>query len=135
MNRPKHSGISRRQFARRAALLSATATMVPAAGVLGQVAPALPAQTPPGTHPSLSPESQTEADARMQQIFAQYGSRFTDDEKKTIQQLIVTTQQSLDRVRAFPLENGDAPALYLKPLVEREKKKLETPAASPAKKS
>jgi hypothetical protein len=28
-------------------------------------------------------------------------------------------------LRAYALENGDAPALYLKPLVEREKNPLE----------
>jgi len=132
MNQPKRSGISRRQFARRAALLSASAAVVPATGLFQ---PAALAQEPSAPHTDLSPESQTEADARLQQIFAQYGSRFSDEEKKSVRQLNVTTQQSLDRVRAFPLENGDAPALYLKPLVEREKKKLETPAASPAKKS
>lgn len=135
MNQPKRSGISRRQFARRAALLSATATMVPAAGVFGQAAAVVPAQEPPAPHPNLSPESQTEADARLQQILAQYGSRFSDEEKKSIQQINLMAQQNLDRVRAFPLENSDAPALYLKPLVEREKKKPETPAASPATKS
>jgi len=135
MNHPKRSGISRRQFARRAALFSATATMVPGASVFSAPAPAAPAQELPAPHPSLSPESQTEADARLQQILAQYGSRFSDDEKKSLQQLNLMLQQGLDRVRAFPFENGDAPALYLKPLVEREKKKPETPAASPAKKS
>jgi len=135
MNQPKRSGISRRQFARRAALLSASATIVPAAGVFPQLTPAVPAQEPPAPHPSLSRESQTEADARLQQIFTQYGSRFSDDEKKSLQQINLMTQQNLDRARSFPLDNGDAPALYLKPLVEREKKKQETPAASPAKKS
>ena len=132
MNQPRRSGISRRQFARRAALLSATATVVPAASVF---APIAPAQEPSAPHPNLSPESQNEAEARLQQILAQYGNRFSDEEKKSIQQINLVTQQSLDRVRAFPLENGDSPALYLKPLVEREKKKPEAPAASPAKKS
>jgi len=135
MNQPKRSGISRRQFARRAALLSASATIVPAAGVFPQLTPAGPAQEPTAPHPNLSRESQTEADARLQQIFIQYGGRFSDDEKKSLQQINFMTQQNLDRVRAFPLDNGDSPALYLKPLVEREKKKQETPAASPEKKS
>jgi len=31
-------------------------------------------------------------------------------------------QPALDRIRSYHLENGDSPALYLKPLVEREKK-------------
>ena len=135
MNQPKRAGISRRQFARRAAVLSATASVVPAAGVFATPTAARPSQEPSAAHPNLSPESQTEADARLQQILAQFGGRFTDDEKKSLRQLNFMTQESLDRLRAYPLTNGDSPALYLKPLVEREKKKSETPAASPAKKS
>ena len=135
MNQSKRGGISRRQFARRAALLSASAAMAPAAGVFAKPLPELPEQDTASPHPSLSPESQTEADARLQSILAQYGNRFSDDEKAFLQKINVMTQQSLDRFRAYPLENGDSPALYLKPLVEREKKKTETPAASPAKKS
>lgn len=134
MNQPKHKGISRRQFARRAALLSASAAVVPAAGALAGALPFVPPQDA-AAHPSLSTASQAEADARLQLILAQYGSRFSDDEKVFLKKINATTQQSLDRVRAYPLENGDAPALYLKPLVEREKKKTETPAAAPAKKS
>ena len=135
MNQPKRSGISRRQFARRAAVLSAAVSVVPAAGVFSNPAAIAAGQQPSAPHPNLSTESQTEADARLQQILAQYGSRFTDDEKKFLRQLNLVTQESLDRLRAFPLQNGDSPALYLKPLVEREKKKSEAAAAAPAKKS
>jgi len=134
MDQPKKSGISRRQFARRAALLSATASIAPAASVFADALPA-PAQQPPDTHPQLSAESQTEAGARYQQILSQYGSRFSAEENTTIRQTNLTMQTSLDKIRAYPLENGDSPALYLKPLVEREKKKPATPAVAPAKKS
>jgi len=132
MNEAKKRGISRRQFAQRAALLSASASIVPAASVFGELPGAEPAQAP-GT-PKLSAESQAEADARFQQILSQYGSRFSAEEKTMMQQANAMLQQSLDHVRAYPLENGDGPALYLKPLVEREKKKPETPATAPAKK-
>lgn len=135
MNQPKRSGLSRRQFASRAALLSASAAVIPAAGSLAEALPALPAQDAAAPHPNLSAASQTEADARLQLILAQYGSRFSNDEKALLQTNNLVTQQALDRVRAFPIENGDSPALYLKPLVEREKKKSEMPAAPPANKS
>ncbi len=134
MNQPKKTGISRRQFARRAALLSATASIAPAASVLANALPT-PALQAPDAHPHLSAESQTEAEARYQQILTQYGSRFSADDKATIQQTNLTMQTSLDKIRAYPLDNGDNPALYLKPLVERQKKKPVTPAGSPAKKS
>jgi len=129
----KKSGISRRQFARRAAVLSATASLAPAS-VFGVALPTAPAQGTVGT-PKLSPESEAEADARYQQILSQYGSRLSADDKAIVKQANATLQESLEHLRAFPLENGDGPALYLKPLVEREKKKPEVPAAAPAKKS
>jgi hypothetical protein len=132
MNQKKR-GISRRQFARRAALLSATASLAPAASVFAVPVSWAPDQSTPSA-PKLSPESQAEADARYQQIFTLYGSRLSADDQAIVKQANATLQESLDHIRAFPLENGDGPALYLKPLVEREKKK-ETPAATPAKKS
>ncbi len=135
MNQPKRGCISRRQFARRAAMLSGAASVAPVAGAFANPATAAPAQQPSPAHPNLSPESQIEADARLQQILAQYGSRFTNDEKTFLQQLNFTTQESLDRLRAYPLTNGDSPALYLKPLVERGKKKSEAPGVAPARKS
>jgi len=135
MNEPRKSAISRRQFARRAALLSATASIAPAATVFADSSIAAPVQQPTESHPNLSPESQAEAEARYQQILSQYGSRFSTEEKTSLREMNLVTQASLEKVRAFSLENGDAPALYLKPLVEREKKPVQPPAAVPAKKS
>ncbi len=135
MNESRKSGISRRQFARRAALLSASASMVPAASVFAEPLQTPTAQQPAEPHPNLSPESQAEAEARYQQILSQYGSRLSAEEKVSLREMNLVTQTSLDKVRAYSLENGDAPALYLKPLVEREKKPVQPPAAAPAKKS
>jgi hypothetical protein len=84
----------------------------------------------------LSPESRAEVEARIQTILNQYGSRFSDAQKADLHRLCALAQPPLDRLRAYALENGDGPALYLKPLVEREKNPLEntrvgkTPAAS-----
>jgi hypothetical protein len=135
MNEPEKRRISRRQFARRAAVLSATASIAPAAAVFGEGLQAPPAPQTAPTHPNLSAESQAEAEARYQQILSQYGGRFSAEEKASLREMNLVTQASLDKVRAYPLENGDAPALYLKPLVEREKKPVQPPAAAPAKKS
>ena len=135
MNEPRKGEISRRQFARRAALFSATASIAPAANVIAETLQTPPAQQTVPPHPNLSSESQAEAEARYQQILSQYGSRFSAEEKASLREMNLTTQESLDKVRAFSLENGDAPALYLKPLVEREKKPVQPPAAVPTKKS
>ena len=135
MNEPRKSAITRRQFARRAALLSASASIAPAAGVFAAPLLTLPAQEAAASHPNLSAESQAEAEARYQQILSQYGGRFSAEEKGSLREMNLVTQSSLDKVRTYSLENDDAPALYLKPLVEREKKPLQPPAAAPAKKS
>ena len=46
-------------------------------------------------------------------------------QKADLRRLCNLAQPPLDRLRAYALENGDGPALYLKPLVEREKNPLE----------
>jgi hypothetical protein len=153
----KPVGISRREFARRAALVSAVAAVAPAA-ISSPAAPlnedanvaaadrrgrpsepsskvAAPEQLPADTA-KLSPESRAEVEARIQTILSQYGTRFSEAQKSDLRRLCALAQPPLDRLRAYALDNADAPALYLKPLVEREKNPLEntrvgkTPEAS-----
>jgi hypothetical protein len=121
MNGKNSSHISRREFARRAAIVSAV-SMVPASTLPGHSLISAPAVAQSPDASSLSPQSQAEAEARYQAILGAYGSRFSDVKKADIRRLCFAAQPSLDRLRAYPLENGDSPALYLKPLVEREKK-------------
>jgi hypothetical protein len=121
MNGMSGSPISRREFARRAAIVSA-ASMVPATGLPIHAAnPESPHEQSSDTH-SLSPESQVEAQARYQVILGVYGARLSETQKADLRRLCFSAQEPLDRVRAYSLGNGDGPALYLKPLVEREKK-------------
>ncbi|HEX8836309.1 MAG TPA: hypothetical protein VF748_05185 [Candidatus Acidoferrum sp.] len=129
MGSKKRSVISRREFARRAAFVSAAASLSPADLLTSEasVAAKPPVQTPAG--PKLSPESQTEMESRLQAVFAQYGSRFNDAQKADLQRLAADGQAALDRLRAYPTDNGDGPALYLKPLIEREKKASPLPAS------
>jgi hypothetical protein len=115
------TSISRREFTRRAALASAVASFAPTSAVKAAVPAGEQAQQPPNM-PKLSPEGQTEADARLQAILSEYGTRFSEDQKADLKRLCILAQPPLDRLRAYNLENGDGPALYLKPLVEREKK-------------
>jgi len=123
------SAISRREFARRAALVSAAASLSPANLLAAEpaVAPEPALQTPSGA--KLSPESQTEMESRLQAVFAKYGSRLKDAQKADLRRLAADGQASLDRLRAYAIDNSDGPALYLKPLMEREKKPSLMPAA------
>ena len=128
MSDQNDSAISRREFARRAAFVSAAATLTPSNLLsAGSNATPLPAQLPANA-PKLSPESQAEVDSRIQSVFAQYGSRLSDAQKTDIRRLATEAQPPLERLRAFPAENGDGPGLYLKPLMERERKPSPMPA-------
>ncbi len=128
MGNKSKSAISRREFARRAAFVSAAASLTPPNFFSSEtLAAALPAQQPANA-PKLSPESQAEVDSRIQSIFAQYGNRLSDAQKADIRRLVAEAQPPLDRLRAFAAENGDGPGLYLKPLMEREKKPAPMPA-------
>lgn len=131
MNGRKNRPISRREFARHAVLASAVASLAPVAVMPADARELLPHSTAPAPAaqpqeaaklPKLSPEGQAEAEARVQTIFSRYGSRFSDAQKADIRRLCLLAQPPLDRLRAYGLANGDGPALYLKPLVEREKK-------------
>jgi hypothetical protein len=146
------AAISRREFARRAAVAFAVASFAPCAAVAAHGASAVPSaaqsnsqdppplappaavapQNPPANGPRLSAESQSEADARFQAILVLYGSRFSNEQKNDLHRLCAVVQPSLDHIRAYKIENGDGPALYLKPHFEREKKP-KAPAVAPAK--
>jgi hypothetical protein len=128
MGNKSDSAISRREFARRAAFVSAAASLAPSK-FLGpeSIAAPLPAQQPANA-PKLSPEGQAEVESRIQAIFAQYGNRLSDPQKADIRRLATEAQPPLDRLRAFATDNGDGPGLYLKPLMERERKAPPKPA-------
>ena len=143
------SAISRREFARRAALASAIGSAVVSIGPTGAVGAGIAAtarqpsesanQAPiapsvaaaqaqlPANMPRLSPESQAEADARFQAILAQYGARFSEEQKTDLHRLCVLAQPPLEHLRAYPVQNGDGTALYLKPLFERERSQNHPP--------
>lgn len=130
MNKKSGSLLSRRQFAHRAAVVSATAALTPAEALLASSAGAVPPQTPAGTS-QLSPEGQLEVEARYQQILGLYGGRLDDAQKANIRKMCADLQPTLERIRKFNLQNGNAPALYLKPLVESEPRSK--PLATPGK--
>lgn len=130
MSGKKSTKISRREFARRAALASAAATLAPANVISSETPTASSSAQQPPEPSKLSPEAHAEVESRVQAILGQYGSRFSKEQKADLRRLCAQAQQPLERLRAYTIENGDAPALYLKPLVEREKK---PPAAAATK--
>ena len=132
MKRRNRPVLSRREFAQRAAILSATASIVPPTTMLDVVTNILPDEQAQAGGPKLSPEGQAEADARYQQVLSLYGDRLNDEQKTRVKKMCAELQPALERIRSYRLDNGNAPALYLKPLYEREKKPQRAPAPVPS---
>src|SRR5277367_6653635 len=107
--------LTRREFATTALLTATAATLATATAATST---AIPPQSPT---PPLPEASQSESAQRLQTILTLYGPRFSDDQKTDLKKICNNTQTSLDRLRAYPTDNSDDPALYLKPLWEREK--------------
>ncbi|HEY1467614.1 MAG TPA: hypothetical protein VGF61_01120 [Candidatus Acidoferrum sp.] len=133
MNENKDHKLSRREFAHRAALLSATASLVPAGVMLPADAfPNATASAHSADLPKLSVESQAEADARFQMVLGRYGNRLNEEEKQRTKGLCYSLQTTLEQLRSYSIKNGDVPALFLKPLIDRDNKPKPTPATTPA---
>jgi hypothetical protein len=125
---PTNTQLSRREFARRAALgTAATSTMLLPLPDLAAAGPSSSMAQLPADASKLSPQSQAEAEARYQSILALYAERLSDAQKTDLKRLCFALQPQLDRLRAWPIANSAQPALYLKPLVEREKKSAAAP--------
>jgi hypothetical protein len=123
--------LSRRQFARRAALLSATASLVSAGAMLPPPLRASETEQLPANYPKLSPEGQAEAEARYQLVLSRHGSKLTEEQKSSTRLMCFLAQPGLEHVRAYSLNNGDVPALFLKPIVERERPAATKVAGTP----
>jgi len=127
---------SRREFARRAALLSVAAPLAGAATFAGSDFPSVadPQELPklPPNFPKLSDQSLAEVEERYQTILKQYGNRLSPEQKTDVRRLCFLAQPPLDHLRAYSIQNGDSPALYLKPVVEREKKPVSQTPKAPA---
>jgi hypothetical protein len=114
--------LGRRQFALGAAAV-ATTTLIPK----GNAVPLnLLAQATTATGQPLDPQSfegktraamaklsasaQAEVEMKVASIFRKYGDRLSDEQKADIRRIMAESQEGLEKMRAFKLENGDQPA-------------------------
>ncbi|HEY2120443.1 MAG TPA: twin-arginine translocation signal domain-containing protein [Candidatus Acidoferrum sp.] len=123
MNNQSNRLLSRRAFAKHAALISASAGIASNPLIFPSNSSAAEPESiqAPDNLPKLSAEGQSEAEARYQLALSRYGSRLNEEQKKSAKFMCYTVQPGLERLRSFALQNGDVPALFLRPLVEREK--------------
>jgi len=97
--------LSRRDFARVAAVTAATAALPVTNKAAGEPQPAeilesnQAAQLPPS------------AEAHYQAILAKYGKRLSDEQKTELKRLITQAQKTSEALGAFPLENSNEPAM------------------------
>jgi hypothetical protein len=95
--------LSRRDFARGAALAAATAVL-PAVS---------PAQSPAPAPPTLSPSAVAEVDAKFNEVLRRHGTRLNQTQKDEIRRQLIGQVIGLEKLRTAVLENSDQPATVL----------------------
>lgn len=120
--------VDRRRFTLGAAAAAATALINPAQALeqaqnasSGQPSTSLE-QKAHAAMAKLSPAAQAEVQTKVDSIVRTYGSKLSDEQKTDIRRALAETQDGLEKMRAFVLENGDQPATVLKIRPERGRK-------------
>jgi hypothetical protein len=114
--------LGRRQFALGAAA-AATTALIPKGNALSvdalvQAAASSPAALDPQSLEAktkaalakLSASAQAEVEMKVASIFRKYGERLSDEQKADIRRIMAESQEGLEKMRAFKLENNDQPA-------------------------
>ncbi|MBZ5505498.1 MAG: hypothetical protein LAO78_08430 [Acidobacteriia bacterium] len=108
--------LGRRQFTFGAAVAAATSLVFPADALAqtSTAAPSLNAQSldakTRAAMAKLSASAQAEVEMKVASIFRRYGDRLSEEQKADIRRIMAETQEGLEKMRAFHLENGDQPA-------------------------
>jgi len=129
--------LGRRQFALGAAA-AATALALPGKAALGKALPDDPLAQAAASDKSLedqslekktraamaklSPSAQAEVEMKVASIFRKYGDRLSDEQKADIRRIMAESQEGLEKMRAFKLENGDQPADAFRAYRKEEKR-------------
>lgn len=110
--------LGRRQFALGAAA-AATTALIPkgnARSMDGLVQTAVPAgdssldKKTRDAMAKLSASAQAEVEMKVASIFRKYGDRLSDEQKADIRRIMAESQEGLEKMRAFKVENSDQPA-------------------------
>jgi hypothetical protein len=113
---PARAGaLSRRRFGQLAMMGLAGTALMPGELLLAKT----PAGAPLGAGqnhaaPHLSAAARAEIEEKLKRIFAEYGDRLSENQKRHMRGIVSYHVQMLETIRAIPLENPDAPATVLK---------------------
>jgi hypothetical protein len=108
--------LNRRNFALGAAAAVAGTLISPAEALEQAQGAATPAPQSDLEHKfqvamaKLSPAAQAEVQSKIASIFRKYGDRLSEEQKADIRRAMAETQDGLEKMRAFALENSDQPA-------------------------
>ena len=122
MKENESSKISRRRFG-KTAMMASVAAMIPST-VSAHVHPKPASPQKDKAEEKLPAEARQEIEAKYQNILRKYGDRLSEEQRKRMRQILAYNQKMLIPVRAFSLENWNAPATILK---------LSEPATRPAR--
>jgi len=125
--------LGRRQFALGAAA-AATSALLPA-DLLAQTAAgadqSMDAQTldkkTRAAMAKLSVSAQAEVEMKVASIFRKYGDRLNDEQKADTRRIMAESQDGLEKMRAFKLENGDQPADAFRAYLHEAKPRQQKP--------
>ena len=118
--------LSRREFAQGMAVTAIAVGLPPhlrAQQPEASTAPAPPKPAVPVSsqkQPQLSPAARAEAEAKIQNLLRKYGDRLNQEQKAEIRKSLLQGQESLEKLRAFPLENWDEPAAIFRPFTGKD---------------
>jgi hypothetical protein len=113
--------LDRRRFSLGAAAAAAAAMIRPGEALAianAEQQPAPPAslsQQAQAALAKLSPAAQAEVEMKAASLFRKYGNRLNDEQKTDIRRILAETQDGLEKMRAFVLENSDQPATVFRP--------------------
>jgi hypothetical protein len=115
------SSITRRSFAKTAAAAATVALINPAEALSRNDQAKTDTPVSQKAHAALaklSAPSRAEVEMKVNEIFRKYGDRLNDEQKADILRIMAEGQPSLEKMRAFALENGDQPATIFHPVLE-----------------
>ena len=109
-------GISRRSFAGKAAAMAATPFLFVSELLGANCSPerAMAGQSQQQTTFDLTADQVREADARLANAVRQFGDRLSEEQRGRLRRILLYNQKMLASIRAFDIENGDAPASVLR---------------------
>lgn len=121
MSKRNPARLSRREFARNVTMAAVVAGIPAQIGAQEQKpatapAPPKPAAPNPAEEPKLSPAARAEAEGKIQNVLRKYGDRLTEEQKADVRKSMLSTQDGVEKLRAFALENWDEPATVFRPL-------------------